>query len=123
VNHTPRCPYCGSPLEVYEGLCYCPDCLAYRPAEPVAPVTNYRDPDGRLWQPIATMPWSELTEGERYALPNDGTVHVRTATPATPTLWGGWPHVARAFANQQVILLAPAGDDPDRLVWIEDDPF
>jgi hypothetical protein len=69
VNHTtPRCPYCGSPLECFEGLAYCPDCLAYRPVEPVG---NYRDEGGRLWQPIGTMPWSELTEGERYALPNN----------------------------------------------------
>jgi hypothetical protein len=117
---TPRCPYCGSPLECFEGLCYCPDCLAYRPVEPVV---NYRDEGGRLWAPIGTMPWSELTEGERYALPNDWSVYVRAATPATPALWGGWPQVAGAFTNQQVILLAPAGDDLDRLVWIEPDPF
>ena len=117
--NTLHCSYCGARLETYEGRRYCPTCERYTLAEP----SNYLDTDGRLWQPIGTMPWSELTEGERYALPGEVDVHVRAATPATPALWSGWPQVAGAFGNQQVILLAPAEDDPDRLVWIEDDPF
>jgi hypothetical protein len=106
---TPRCDYCGQALETFEGHSYCVDCERYTVTSPAI----YRD-DGQLYRPVAMVPWSELTEGTRYALPGCHAVRVRTARPDTP---------GHALAHRLVILLEPVPDDLDRIILLEDDPF
>jgi hypothetical protein len=119
---SPHCQHCGGPLERFEGHAYCPDCTAYRPAdEPL-----YRDDTGALYRPAGRVPWCELVAGDRYAVPGETAVHVRTAAPTTPTLWAEYPAIGRGLHNRPVILLERVDDDPDRiidLVYDEDLPF
>jgi hypothetical protein len=120
------CPFCASPLETFEGERYCADCLAYRHADPDV----YLDAEGVPWRPFARVPYRELTAGSRYVLPCERTVRVKQGDAAAPTLLREYPSVWKCLANGPVLLLervptsgpARLPDDPDDLVWIEDDP-
>jgi hypothetical protein len=117
VNHlTPRCESCGGALECFEGHHYCPDCTAYT----TAPAPVYRDGAGVPYYPIALVPWCELTEGDRYAVPGETAIHVRSAVPSTPGLWSEYPAISRGLHNRPVLLLERDGPD-DRVVDLVDD--
>jgi hypothetical protein len=110
-----HCPYCGGSLECFEGHTFCPDCERYTVADPPA----YRD-DGLLYRPVAVVPWSELTEGDRYALPGCRAVRVRAAVD-TPTLWAEYPAAARALHNRRVVLLERVEGDDEILDLVDGD--
>jgi hypothetical protein len=99
---------------------YCPDCERYTTAPP--PI--YRDGAGVTYRAIGLVPWCELTEDDRYAVPGETAVHVRSAAPCTPALWSDYPAIARGLHNRPVLLLERDRPD-DRVVdqFDEEPPF
>jgi hypothetical protein len=117
VTSTPRCHQCGGALEVFEGHAYCPDCTSYEPA----PAPGYRDAIGMPYRPVGLVPYSELTTGDRYAIPGETVVYVRR--PSVPPA-SELARVLGALYHRPVLLLERDGPD-DRLVDLIDDepPF
>jgi hypothetical protein len=120
-NPNLHCPRCGSALFVHGRETLCPDCTSYTLADTPEPPARYRDQAGLLWQPVALVPWCELTEGARYAIPGESAVHVRSRAPTTPSLWSEYPALARGLHNRAVLLLERVADDRDRILDLVDD--
>jgi hypothetical protein len=72
----PSCNHCGTVLELYQGLRYCPDCYrvtaAAPPREPV-----YTDHRGRRYKAGDVVPYGSLALGDVFAVYGEQCVRVR----------------------------------------------